>query len=131
MVSLWDYLRSRAEGPEVALAYVSVFLPDIVEVDGFILIKENYDAEYLARVVATCAREKVEATINTTYLQDLFGSGTEGVDFSVWTAIGELVRDCWKKRAESLFPDREFAATFAWYTENGDPGVTLHQTNIG
>lgn len=70
------------------------------------------DAEYLARVAADCSRENVEATINTTYLQDLFGADAEGADESVWTALGELLRDCWKARVEALFPDREFAATF-------------------
>ena len=128
--SFWDYLYNRWDGPEVALAYSTAFWPELVEVEGFVLLKEQYEAEYLARVKANYGREKVEATINTTYLQDLFTDNTEGTDESVWTALGELLRDTWKARAEAVFPDREFATTFAWYTEDSDPGVTLFQTRL-
>lgn len=129
--SFWDFLYRRADGPELALAYSSVFWPELVEIDGFVLIKENYDADCLARVRAECGPENVEGRINTTYLQDLFGPGAEGADEWVWTALGELIRDAWKAHAEALFPGREFAATFAWYSEDSDPGVTLYQTRLG
>jgi len=126
--SFWDFLRNRAEGPEVALAYAHVFWPELLEVDSFILIRENYDPEYLARITAEFGRENVEATINTTYLEDLFPVGVAEVDESVWTVLGESVRDAWKARAEAEFPGGEFTATFSWYSEGGDPGVTLFQT---
>lgn len=125
--SFWDFLRDRSGGPELALIYSSVFWPELIEVEGFVFLKENYDAAYFARVAAECGRENVEATINTTYLQDVFGVGEEWPDNSVWTALGELLRDSWKARAEALFPDREFATKFAWYSEGGDPGVTFYQ----
>ena len=129
--SFWDFLCDRPEGPELALAYSTAFWPELVEVEGFVLLKEQYEAEYLARVKADYGREKVEATINTTYLQYLFGVGAEDADVSVWTALGELLRDTWKARAEAVFPDREFTTTFAWYSEdNNDPGVTLFQTRL-
>ena len=128
--SFWDFLYNRWDGPEVALAYSTVFWPELVEVDGFVLLKEHYDAEYFADVIATSSRENVEARINTAYLQHLFTDNTEGTDESVWTALGELLRDTWKARAEAVFPDREFATTFAWYTEDSDPGVTLFQTRL-
>ncbi len=90
------------------------------------MIRENYDPEYFTRVVAECSRENVESTINTTYLQDLFGVDSD-VDESQWTALGERLRDAWRACAETNFPNRKFAATFAWYSEDGDPGVTLFQ----
>lgn len=125
--SLWDFLHCRAEGPELALAYSSVFWPDLIEVDGLVLVKENYDVEYFARVAADCSREKIEATINTTYLQDLFGADARVADEKLWTALGEILRDCWKARAEAQFPGREFVSTFAWYSDDSDPGVTIYQ----
>ena len=48
--SPWESIHSRDDGPAVALAYAYVFWPELIEVDGFVLIKENYDSEYLARV---------------------------------------------------------------------------------
>lgn len=128
--SFWEFIRSRGEGPAIALAYAHVFWPELIEIEGFILVKENYDPEYLSRVMAECSRENVEATINTTYLQDLFGADGTRADQEVWTKLGELVRDAWKAHAQSQFPDKEFAATFAWYSEDGDPGVTLFQATL-
>jgi hypothetical protein len=97
----------------------------MVEVEGFVFIAENFDEEYLSRVRSEVAPEQIEATINTTYLSDLFGA-VEG-DRIVWQMLGERVRDSWKARAESLFPDREFSASFSWYSDDGDPGVTICQ----
>lgn len=128
--SFWEFIRGRGDGEEVALAYAHVFWPELVEIEGFILVKENYDPEYLSRVVAECSRENVEATINTTYLHDLFKTDVPGTDQSVWTALGELIRDAWRGRAQTQFPHTEFTATFAWYSEDGDPGVTLFQTKL-
>lgn len=34
----------------------------------------------------------------------------------------------WSARATSLFPDRAFCTHFAWYSEEGDPGVVIHQS---
>jgi hypothetical protein len=42
--SFWEFLCDKKAGPEMAIAYSTVFWPEFVEVDGFVLIKENYDA---------------------------------------------------------------------------------------
>ena len=126
--SAWDLLSTRANGPELATAYAKVFWPDLVEVDGYVLLAENFDHEYLNRIVSDHGRENVEATINTTYLATVFGPGPTEVADAVWEELGRLVCEAWKARAEQLFPGKKFVTEFQWYSEDeGDPGVTLRQ----
>jgi hypothetical protein len=126
--SAWDILYDRADGPQVATAYAKVFWPDLIEIDGYVLLAENCDRGYLNRIVAEHGREIVEATINTTYLPTVFGPGPTEVADAVWEELGRLVCEAWKARAEQLFPGRKFITEFQWYSEHeGDPGVTLRQ----
>ena len=125
--SFWNFLYHRREGAEVALAYARVFWPELVMVEGFVFLSENYDREYFDRVVSDYGGIQVEATINTTYLDELFGAGPIDADESVWCELGNVVGQCWKARAQSLFPSMRFATTFQWYSDDGDPGVTLFQ----
>lgn len=123
--SFWECLFSRSEGPEVALLHAKAFWPDFLEVEGFILLAENYDRDYFERILADYGAPKLEATVNTTYLESLFGAGEAKPD--VIEALGRVLCDSWQARARTLFPDREFVAHFDWYSSDGDPGVVLHQ----
>lgn len=125
-LSFWHYLHSRANGPAVALVYAKAFWPDFILVKDFVFLKENYDAEYFDRVTRDCDPALVEATINTTYLPDLFGA--QDVDDNVWQSLGEILCETWRARATFCFPERHFKAQFSWYSNGGDPGLTIHQT---
>jgi hypothetical protein len=123
--SFWECLFTRSEGPEVALLHAKAFWPDLLEVEGFILLDENYDPDYFARTLADYGAPKLEATINTTYLENLFGAGETKPE--VIEALGRVLCDSWQARAKALFPDHEFVTHFDWYSSDGDPGVVLHQ----
>lgn len=124
--SFWDFLHDLRYGPEMALAYGKVFWPDLIEVDDYILLAENYDPDYLRRVLDADGPSLVEATINTTYLNVLFGDDDD-VDLKVWEHLGTVMCRLWELRAMSSFPDKRFVTRFDWYVEDGDPGITLHQ----
>ena len=120
---LWDLLARERNPIELALLYGRAFWPELVQVQGFVLLAERYDEDYFERTLAEVGAEKLESTINTTYLRDLFGD--EEADAWVWESIGATLAGSWKARAETLFPSRRFHCEFSWYSNIGDPGVTL------
>jgi hypothetical protein len=121
----WDLLHQRRIGLDSGLAMARVFWPRLVEVNGFVFLEENYDPEYLERLIHTVDRSKIEATVNTVYLDSLFSQDPEPSDS--WPVLGRVVCECWISRASLLFPGREFLAEFQWFSDNADPGVTLQQ----
>lgn len=121
--SFWDYLAGRSDGPEIALAYGSLLWPQFVRVSGFILLEEHYDEAYFERVLRDYGPAKVEATINTTYLDNIVGA--KDVEQEVLEALGALLCETWVARAKLMFPDLDFVAQFDWYSDKGDPGITI------
>ena len=114
------------KGPEEALIYSKLFWPDLIEVDGFVFLAENYDREYYDQVVRDYGASQVEETINTTYLYNLVGGKGE-YDTAVWEALGNTLCSIWKSRVRRQFPDKKVVVLFSWYTEIDDPGITLYQ----
>lgn len=123
-IDLWDILAHQNYEIELALLYGSAFWPDLIEVDGYVLLAENYDESAFRRLLITVGPQEIEKTINTTYLWQVFGRG-EAED-AVWERLGAVLCQSWKCRAESAFPDRRFYTEFAWYSDVGDPGITLY-----
>lgn len=123
----WEFLGSERQPIEIALLYGKVFWPDLVEVDGFVLLTAQYDEDYYHRVLADLGRDKLEATINTTYLRTVFGD--RDAHEAVWETLGCLLSHSWKACAETKFPGRKFHSEFSWYSDIGDPGITLFQVS--
>lgn len=71
--SLWDALAQLRTGLELAFLHGAVFWPDLVQIDDFVLIAENYDPEYFARSLRVGGPGGLEVTINTTYLDSVLG----------------------------------------------------------
>ena len=109
--------------------YSKLFWPELIEVDGFVLLAMNYDREYFDEVITNYGAENVEGHINLSYLQYLVGVGEYDCDDEIWELLGQTLCETWKQRAQYLFPQKSFVTEFAWYSDDiGDPGVTLYQT---
>ena len=125
--SPWDRLYSQSIGPAKGVLVGKVVWPDLVEVEGFVLLSEHYDPAYFERIRREMGAENVEQTINLAYLPNLVGP-VDAPD-AEWEMLGSLLCETWIWRARSMFPGREFSTTFQWYSDM-DPGVTLFQTSI-
>jgi hypothetical protein len=123
--SFWDCLFRLGGGPEAALLYAKAFWPELLELEGFVLLSENYDPEYFARSIQEYGPSNLEATINTTYLDSVFGAAETKPE--VIEELGRMICESWEARAKMLFPARHFVAHFGWYSSDGDAGVVLHQ----
>lgn len=129
MIMTWDSLASQGHPVGLALGYAKVFWPDFVEVEGFVLVAEHYTDDYFNRILEEVGAAELEATINTTYLRDLFGDGD--APEATWETLGNLLTRTWKAKAEVEFPHRSFRSTFAWYSDIGDPGITIFHVEAG
>ena len=124
-----DFLYFDDRGPELALMYSKLFWPDLIEVDGFVLLATNYDREYFDEVITNYGAKHVEGHINLCYLQYMVGTGEHDCEDEIWEFLGKTLCETWKQRAQYLFPQKSFVTEFAWYSDDiGDPGVTLYQT---
>ena len=125
-----DYLWHADRGPEDALVYSKLIWPDLIEVDGYVFLKEYYHKEYFDEVLANYGPGSLEETINTVYLDLVVGAGPIDYTVEVWEALGRVLCETWKQRALSQFPHKSFKTEFAWYSDDGDPGVKLYQPNL-
>ncbi len=126
--SFLDYIHSINKGPEEALAYFKLFWPDLIEVDGYVFLLDNYNQEYFDKTLSEYGHNKVEKTINTTYLYYLVG-GEADYEYEVWEVLGEMLCETWQRRASSLFPEKNIIVEFTWYSDYDDPGLTLYQSD--
>jgi len=129
--SVWQLVKAENLGPRVLLLISRLFWPSFITIDGFVFLKENFDADYYQEVLSTCSRDQVEATINTVYLYDVIRGGAGDVaevGAAWWQAVGKVVADAWKERAEKMFPGVHFVSEFNWYSPPADdPGVVVYQ----
>lgn len=124
-ISFWGLLSNQGHEIELALLYGKAFWPELVQVEGYVLLAEHYDEGYFERILRDVGSEQLEATINTAYLRNIFGD--QDADDALWEALGHLLAQTWKSCAEAKFPGRTFRSEFSWYSEIGDPGITLFQ----
>ena len=124
-VSFWEILSNQGYEIEIAVLYGKAFLPELIDVDGYVLLAEHFDEGYFQRILRDVGSEQLEATINTTYLRNIFGD--QDAEDAMWEALGHLLAQSWKSHAEARFPSRQFRTEFSWYSDIGDPGITLFQ----
>ncbi len=124
----WELLCDEGIEPKIFLAAASLFWPTLIEIDGLIFIKENYDKEQEKRLRETIPYNLIEETVNTTYLYDFFKGHPESIESSRVDILGRILEKSWTEWAERQFPGRHFEAKFCWYTPpDDDPGITLYQ----
>ncbi len=131
-----DILGTRMEGIGAAYLYRKIFWPEFVTLDGFVFLAIQYDRDYYDQTTELIGSDSsssgargIEGTINTIYLNLLFGDGP--VLLKVIENVGNLMAETWKTKASTEFPDKTFQTEFQWYGEDGetDPGLTLFQVN--
>jgi hypothetical protein len=124
--------RALGFGVEMGLLFGSLFWPELMEIDGHVFLRENFDESSYIQQKERMQGALLEQTINTTYLADILGSNSPlSSKPTPWEELGLQICECWVARANGCFPGRQFVANFAWYSEDSDPGVTLYQRGNG
>ena len=116
-----------------ALLYSRLFLPEFVEVDGMILLKESIEdaggsegAKDLYRQYGS--KGKVEQALNAFYINLNFpnhlNTNAPGDD----RLLAEQLAVTWSLRLRQLYPDRAFIVR--QFEEDGEAGVLFCQANL-
>lgn len=129
-LTLGDCLYEIGGGAEWALLYGSTFWPRLVEHDGLVFLADYFESENRTEIISglNVSRSQLEVTINTAYIDDLFGVHAEDAAPGVVRAVGELLCETWVSCARTQFPDKQFIARFAYYIEpESEPGVVMCQ----
>ncbi|MCD8486380.1 MAG: hypothetical protein LRZ84_06445 [Desertifilum sp.] len=106
--SLWDYLH-RVSRVEVALAYTKLFLPDFIEYEGGIFLKEAFSQDFYEQWKVTLDGDMtaIEKVMNHQHIDDLL-PGAEQVGIDNLLYLGEAIAQTWDSRLRSVYPDKPF-----------------------
>jgi hypothetical protein len=126
---VWDFLDYHAD-VELAAAFASLFWPEFVEVDGFVLLAARYTPESLEewRAAYPADRRAVESVLNEVHVYDLFSRrSSEGVPLAVHEYVGQVLRRTWSCALEAAFPDRRFELSYRTEPHAYGPTLTFWQ----
>ena len=119
--------------PRDALLHSALFWPELLEVEGAILLRATVeDDDELARVRAV-VRERgpveTERRFNLWEFSDLFGHGLADIDDDEAELLMTRLAEIWRCRLHAQFPGRRFAVqVLAPEDTGGDIAILFHQS---
>jgi len=124
---LWSAL-DRPGGVGSALVVANFFHPRLIEIDGCVLLAENYDGDIFSRwrEQLGTARARIEEMMNLVNIADLFINDSEATA----EELDELARTVgrhWRSALSDQFPGREFTIGVTTSDVNPDgPEITFY-----
>lgn len=125
-VSMWDYVAQRG-GTTLALAFASLFWPQLVEVEDCVLLAENFRPGTFQhwRERLGSQREAIERAINHVHLWDLFPPASEDVPAAELDHLADVLGATWRAALAQQFPDRTGEVVVLRNGEEYGPTITL------
>jgi hypothetical protein len=124
-----DYLANRST-VDLAAAHVGLFWPELVEVEGHVLLARNYDPETFRRWRRETRGDRVrtESVVNHLHLYDAFPRSNEGnTDPSAFAYLIGALTALWARALRERFPDRRFVFEHGSEPEEYGPTITFFQ----
>lgn len=122
----WSYVNMKSD-VQTALGFVKLFYPDIVEVEGYFIIKDRFNQRVFNQWKE---REKnksvVEKMVNLYEVKDFFHINTnenENLEKQL-LVFGEALKHFWKQSFVERFPTRNIQV--ALFEEYGDLFITVY-----
>ena len=127
-VRLWTCLYSEASA-DLVVAFFKLFWPDVIEVEGYVLLTEHYDQAKLANWLEWQRRTggerwKLEATLNEVHLYHVFLADAA---LPVLEYLATVLARCWRTALREAFPERRFIVFYASEPEDYGPTLTIWQ----
>ena len=122
--SKWDSLF-RADFSDQALATVMKFLlPDFIEKDGFVLLKEQHDVLNLQDIALKYKGNKreVEKAINCVDFTDVFDCRLVSAELQ---NLVKQVAELWRWHLKTLFPNKIFDIEVVDFSDDGAWGIIV------
>lgn len=106
----WSYVNMKAD-ITTALAFSKFFYAELMEIDGYILLKDNFNLDRYLGWKKFCKNDKnpIERAMNTYEVRDFFHINTNYDDDNIEEqieALGEMLKFFWSLSFKQQFPDR-------------------------
>lgn len=126
----WSYVNMKSD-LQAALGFVKLFYPEIVNVDGYFILKDKFNEKILNQWKAEkMSVSEVEKMTNLYEVADFFHmnkSSSENTDKMVHT-FGESIRYFWNQSFAERFPDRKIKVDL--FEEYGTLFITVYSCDI-
>lgn len=121
---LYAYLQLKGN-TDLAFAYLDVFWPHIICIDGcYLRGKNNKSYEYLFRPdMSISEKQSVEKLINHLHIYDLFPYDHPDITLLSYEYLAKFMLEMWKAKLHTQFPDVSFCFDYA--TEPDAYGPTI------
>lgn len=125
-VGIWDYAAQKG-GLTMALAFASLFWPELIDVDGSVFLAERFDASAYAQWRSQLGDrpEAIERTMNHVHLWDLFQPEREEVPAGELDRLAEIMAETWRVALARQFPERSGQVLLESGDEDYGPTLTL------
>ena len=122
-----------AGSPVDALLYSWLLWPDLTEIEGAVLLRDNVETEDDVARVRASVRERgpaeAEKAFNLREFSDLFGKGLAEIDDDAAEMLLTRLAEMWRGRLQAQFPERPFAVEVLSPDDTGgDIGIIFYQT---
>ncbi|WP_346354352.1 hypothetical protein [Azotosporobacter soli] len=125
----WSYVNLKAD-LQTALGFAKFYWPEIVEVDGCIILKDKFSKEMYDSWKEDCKGEKtcIEKTMNLYQLRDFFHINTQddgNLEEQIET-LGNILLMFWNMSFKARFPERSIEAKVVRETD-GELFITVFE----
>ena len=106
-LTLWDYANEFG-GVTLAVALGSIFWPELIDVDGCVLLAHNYKPDAFAawREQFGERRDEIERVVNHVHVWDLFKAPRDEASDEEILGLATLMAKTWRCALAEQFPDR-------------------------
>jgi hypothetical protein len=136
MLTLWNYISMRANS-DLAVAFSKLFWPDFVEVDGCILLAEQYSPKAYERWKTQLHGDRlsIEQTLNDIRIWDFFLTsdkildehGNEQSRQVLQEFLGNVLAKCWACALREMFPTKTFILEYDPSAFYDGPRICFYQ----
>jgi len=113
---------------EMAIGFAALYSPEIIEVDGCILISHFYNGDIEGLREEYKDTQTIEKWVNTWSIGELVKYDKKLDKDILYDTFGECLKQFWQMRANQLFPDKEIIVELGMELlgENG-LAITMYQ----
>lgn len=126
-ISLIDYIYFTSD-PDTTISNIKLFFPDLIEYEGMIFLKENFNNENVDNWINynNYSKKQIEKVINHVHIRSLYQDiYSETYDSEVFIYIAKYMIKTFKIQLKECFPDKDFNVEII--DEYEDIQITFYQ----
>lgn len=127
--SWWSFVNMKAN-LDTALAFAKFFSPEIIDIEGYFLLKDKFSKELFESWKAECNWDKtnVEKMMNLYQLRDFFhiNISDEQNEDEKLKALGKVLKFFWETSFKNAYPNRQIEVR-VFEEDDGELFVTVFE----